>query len=397
MVTRREFGAALAALPLFAADGRKKKVAAIVTEYRHYSHADVIVGRLLAGYSPNAKHMKSRTQVVSMYTDQTPQNDMSRDLAARNGFTLYKTIEEAITLGTGKVAVDAVVFVGEHGNYPVTELGQKQYPRFELMSKILDVLEPHKSRIPVFCDKHLSYDWTKAKAMYDRVRKVGSPFMAGSSIPVTVRTPHLELPLGAKVDAAVCMGNGDEDAYGFHLLESLQCMVERRGSGETGVQWVERLGGDTVWSWMDGEGAWAKPLFEAAAQRQRNWQGELRDPARRPVLFVVQYSDGLKAAGLIIQRGASGWSWAGNVNGKVESTFFGLPDRSRPLPHFDGLVWCIEEMIVTGKPVYPVERTLLTTGTLAHLFQSKGKKARVETPELGITYKAPAKAWFQTA
>ncbi|MCC6588563.1 MAG: hypothetical protein IT168_17850 [Bryobacterales bacterium] len=393
---RRQFVGALAAAPLLGAP-KRKTVAAIVTEYRHYSHADVVIGRLLAGYSPNAKHMLPRTHVVSMYTDQVPNNDMSRDLSARNGFKIYDTIEQAITLGTGKVAVDAVVFVGEHGNYPTTPLGQKQYPRFELMSKILDVLEPQKAKIPIFSDKHLSYDWTKAKTMYDRVKKLGSPFMAGSSIPVTIRTPDVVIPPGARIDAAVAMGNGDEDAYGFHLLESLQCMVERRGDGETGVQWVHRLAGEEAINWINGEGAWSKPLFEAAAQRQPKWSGELTDPVRRPVLFIVQYKDGLKAAGLILQRGASSWSWAGNVNGKLESTYFGLPDRSRPLPHFDGLVWCIEEMIVTGKPVYPVERTLLTTGTLAHLFQSKGKHARVETPELAITYRPPAKPWYQHA
>lgn len=398
MLSRRRFTTSVAALPLAAAPVKKKTVAAIVTEYRHYSHADVIVGRLLAGYSPNGQHTLPRTRVVSLYTDQVPPNDMSRDLAARNGFRLVETIREAITLNSGKVAVDAIVFVGEHGNYPVNALGQKLYPRFELMSQIVDVLESHRAPIPIFCDKHLSYDWQKAKTIYERVKKLGSPFMAGSSIPVTIRTPNIEIPLGAKVDAAVCLGNGDEDAYGFHLLEALQCMVERRGAGETGIEWVERLGGDAAFAYLDSPaGAWAKTLFTAAIERQPQWEGGFNDPARRPVLFLLQYRDGLKAAGLIVQRGASGWSWAGNVNGKIESTFFGLPNRSRPLPHFDGLVACIEEMIVTGKPRYPVERTLLTTGALAHLFLSKGRQARVDTPGLGIVYRPPAKAWYQTA
>ncbi len=404
-MTRRQFGV-LPALPLLGAGHAaaqaaepRKKVAAIVTEYRHYSHADVVVGRLLAGYSPNGIHMPHRTQVVSMYTDQVPQNDMSRDLAARNGFKIFPTIEQALTMGAGKFAVDAVVFVGEHGNYPQNELGQKMYPRFELMSQILDVIEAQKVKVPVFCDKHLSYSWEKAHKMFTRVRSLGLPFMAGSSIPVTPRTPRYEVPFGAKLDTAVCLGHGDDDAYGFHLLESLQCMVERRAGGETGIAAVQRYDGDAVWEWMDGEGSWSAPLFEAAAQRQPNWTAadKLKERAKRPILYRLQYRDGLKAAGLILTPSGASWTFAGNVNGALQSTRFGPAERTRPLPHFDGFVRCIEELIITGKPVYPAERTLLTTGALAFLFQSKGNKGKVDTPELSVTYKAPEHTWFQTA
>src|SRR5215468_5340193 len=118
---------------------------------------------------------------------------MSRDLAARHGFHIYPTIREALTLGGAKLAVDAVVFVGEHGNYPTNELGQKMYPRYELFTQILDVYEQGGRVVPTFFDKHLSYSWEKAKAIYQRVRKLNVPMMAGSSIPVTPRTPELEI------------------------------------------------------------------------------------------------------------------------------------------------------------------------------------------------------------
>jgi len=74
---------------------------------------------------------------------------------------------------------------------------------------------------------------------------------------------------------------------------------------------------------------------------------------------------------------------------------FGPRERTRPLPHFDGLVRCIEEMFITGKPQYPVERTLLTTGMLAFLFESKRVRKTVETPALDVAYRAPAHAYFQ--
>ena len=80
------------------------------------------------------------------------------------------------------------------------------------------------------------------------------------------------------------------------------------------------------------------------------------------------------------------------------ATHFGLPResaRSRPLAHFDGLVHCMEEMFITGKPLYPVERTLLTTCALSILFESRAWKKRIETRELNIVYSTPPDAYFQ--
>ena len=242
----------------------RKKVAAIVTEYRWYSHADVICGRLLGGYSANNVWKGPRTHLVSLYRAQTPSNDMGRDLSARHGFRIYPSIREALTLGGPKLAVDAVVFVGEHGKYPFNDIGQHLYPRFELFSEILDVYEASGKGVPTFFDKHLSYDWKKGKTLYDRVRKLGLPFMCGSSLPLTLRKPDVQPALNTPMSEAACIGHGPLEAYGFHLLEVMQCIVERRKGGETGVREVQMLRGDDIWSWLDGEGAWAKPLLEQA-------------------------------------------------------------------------------------------------------------------------------------
>ena len=387
MYTRRQ----LLAAPLLAA-AKKKTVAAIVTEYRHWSHADVVVGRLLGGYSVNNVYHESRSRVVSMFTHQTPPNqDMSRDLAARFGFKIYPTIEGALTLGGPKLAVDAVVFVGEHGNYPNNDVGQKLYPRYELFSQILDVYEKSGRGVPTFFDKHLSYSWEKAKEMYDRAARLKLPWMAGSSVPVTARTPPLEIALGTPVTEAVALGHGDLDAYGFHLLESLQCMVERRAGGETGVAAVEWVEGDAVQQWLDSAGGWTKPLREAA----RAAGGEPASASRNPVLFRLEYRDGLKAVAIMLSRGGNDRSVAARAGDRILATSFGPKERTRPLPHFDGLVYCIDEMFHTGKPLYPVERTLLTTGVLAKLFESRRAKRRLETPELAVAYKSPAKIFVQ--
>jgi hypothetical protein len=63
--------------------------------------------------------------------------------------------------------------------------------------------------------------------------------------------------------------------------------------------------------------------------------------------------------------------------------------------HFTYLVKGIDSMVQTGHPTWPVERTLLTSGTLNALMTSKleGGK-RLETPYLLLHYES-AWAWQQ--
>jgi hypothetical protein len=378
----------------------KPRVAAIVTEYRYYSHADVICGRILEGYHPNNQRQEPRTRIVSMYTDQIAEKDMSRDLAAKHGFKIYPTIAEALTLGGDRLAVDAVLLIGEHGKYPLNEKGQKLYPRYDLFQQIAAVFRKSRRSTPLFSDKHLSYSWENAHAMYREARELKAPFMAGSSIPVTVRVPELELPAGCRIEHAVSVGYGDNDAYGFHTLETLQCMVERRQGGETGIAAVHWMEGDAVWKWRDGEGRWSAPLLDAAlATSPKTKPGKPEQNAPRPVVFVLDYRDGLRTATYMLNGHSQGFLFSAKLKDRPQpvASHFGFVKQGRALPHFDGLVRCIEEMFVTGKPVYPVERTLLTTGALALLFDSKMQKGRLATPQLDIRYRAPEHTWFQRA
>ena len=383
-MTRRDL---LAATPLLLRAQAKPRVAAIVTEYRHWSHADVVVGRLLGGCSPNGKHRPNRCQVVSLYAAQSPAGtDMVPDLAARFGFTVYPAIAEALTLGGSALAVDAVVFIGEHGNYPANDVGQKLYPRYELFSQILDVYEKSGRSVPTFFDKHLSYSWEKAEAMFRRARKLNFPFLLGSSIPVSVRFPEMDLPLGTPLSGAVAVAYGDPDAYGFHTLEALQSVVERRRGGETGIRRVDFKQGAAAWEWMRQH---HRALWDAAWSRVPEAAGSLFDSAGRdanPALFILEYRDGL-TAGALITRLCQHWTVAVQpVGGAILSTRFGGPEIRRPLPHFDGLVDCMEEMFITRKEPYPPERTLLTTGALAYGFAAKRAGAAVDTPGLAVSY-----------
>ena len=60
-----------------------------------------------------------------------------------------------------------------------------------------------------------------------------------------------------------------------------------------------------------------------------------------------------------------------------------------PHPHFVYMGLNIQEMFLTGKPQYPVERTLLTSGALDALMESRYRgHVRIETPHLDVRYRS---------
>ncbi len=149
-----------------------------------------------------------------MYTDQVPKNDLSRALAEKHGFRICETIDEAITQGTGKVQVAGILCIGEQGDYPLTtDTQQKMYPRRRLFDAIAASFREAGPVVPVFNDKHLSYNFADAKHMYDTAREMGIPLMAGSSLPVTWRRPAIALPMGCEIEAAISVGYGGLEPY----------------------------------------------------------------------------------------------------------------------------------------------------------------------------------------
>ena len=213
----------------------------MVTEYRHNSHADVVIGKYLEGFRQNGQPPGPRSKIVSMYTAQVPKNDMSREMSKKHNVPIYPTIWETLTLGGDQLAVDGVLLIGEHGQYPWNEKGQHLYPRYELFLEITDVFRASRKSVPVFSDKHLSYSWLKARRMVDIAKELKFPFMAGSSIPVRLSSRRRRPGVGRESEARGIYFYGDPDAYGFHLLEGLQCMVERREGGETGVKAIQYI------------------------------------------------------------------------------------------------------------------------------------------------------------
>src|SRR5207253_2843018 len=160
-----------------------RNVAVLATAYFHNSHSDVIASRLLQTVTLDGKGMDSPLKLVSLYTDQRPENDISRLLAASHRFRLSPTIEDALTLGTGRLAVDGVLLIAEHGDYPKSPTGNIQYPKSRFWKDTLKVFRASGRVVPVFIDKHLADNWTDAKYIYDTARELNVPLMAGSSLP----------------------------------------------------------------------------------------------------------------------------------------------------------------------------------------------------------------------
>src|SRR5689334_921841 len=117
----------------------RKKAAMIITEVRRHSHGQHFLDRFLEGYGWHGEHHHPEVDLVSLYVDQFPENDLSRERSKRFNRPIYPTIAEALTLGGSKLAVDGVIIIGEHGKYPRNHRNQTLYPRHEFMKQTVAV------------------------------------------------------------------------------------------------------------------------------------------------------------------------------------------------------------------------------------------------------------------
>ncbi|MGM0507412.1 MAG: hypothetical protein ACQER4_09540 [Bacteroidota bacterium] len=365
------------------------RIALITTVYRPGSHADKVGSKFFLGIPTDEEVESPGVQIVSVWIDQTGDDDLGAEMAERNGARLCSTIEEALTLGGDGLAVDGVLYIGEHGDYPKSRLGVKMQPRLNHLEQIFRVFDATGCSVPVFSDKYIANSWLDAKWVYDRSMDLGVPLMAGSSLPYCRRNPVLDHPLGTTITEAVAIGPGDLDSYGIHILEMLQCMVERRSGGETGVYSVQGLKGDAVWKAIDA-GEISMELLEEACKRIPDRSDEqMRDVVRDPVALRIRYNDGLEAAILILDEYVnSSLVYAARADDEMVATEFKLS----PPPvnaHFSYMALNIREFFQNGgRPPVQIERNLLTNGVLDMGFRSLvlGKGTERRTPFLDMAY-----------
>jgi hypothetical protein len=400
-------GGASAPLP---GERPRKKLAIITTVWRYLSHAQHMGDRFLIGYPLRGRWHQPAIDVTALYVDQRPAGDQSAERASTFGFKVYPTIAETIRCGGPRVAVDGILIIGEHGDYPRNQKGQILYPRYEFFREVARVFESDGRAVPVFNDKHLSYSFAKAQEMVDTSRRLNFPLLAGSSLPVTWRLPPIELPLDCLIDHALVVGAGSSDAMDFHALEALQCMVERRRGGETGVKAVQLISGESVWE-AGRRGRWPRELLEAALSRSNSLQGlttldgrtqnlltggAISRLVRSPSAYLIDYIDGTHATLLMLNGAVSDFTFAAKVRGsdRIFSTQFLLPPNPN-VAYSACLMHKVEEMIETRHAPYPVERTLLVSGVLESCLDSRAKaEQRLATPHLAVHYPAPRSSQF---
>lgn len=366
------------------------RVAGIGTQYFKNSHCDVIFTKIMEGWD-HLGFEGPKLQLVSMYVEQKTDNDLSSTKSKANDVPIYNNIEGALTLGTQKLQCDAVLSIAEHGHYEIDPIAhQRKYPRRRFFDAIADVFQKTRTVVPIFNDKHLSWNWKDAKAMYDRARAMKIPMQAGSSLPFTWRYPNSKIPVGSRIKTITGVAFGGLESYGFHALETIQCLMERRQGGETGVKSIQAYPYDQMWE-AEKAGRWSRMAVTNALQAAGKSADDLESRLRKEdsSIYVIDYLDGTKAVCCMFNGITDEMSVAVEFEDdrKLLSQWFKM-ELTYPYRHFEQLVRGIDHFFHTGREHTPLERTLLTTGILTRAVSSHFAGGRkYTTPELAIKYR----------
>ncbi len=380
---------------------RKPRIAVVTTYWAATnSHADWMVNKLIDGYWWNSAHTPSQIEIVSVYIHQIETSGLGVKVCKAKNIPIFKTVGETLTLGGTELAVDGVVIVGEHGNFPKTMKGQWLLPRWWMYSQVISVFEKSKRSVPVFNDKHLSYNWDEAKWMFNKSRELNFPLSGGSGVPTYYRNPEIELENNTPITASVVVGNAPDEGALFHCIDTLQAFVERRNGGETGVRSVKYIKGPDAWKWTENN-PWAGNLLESIRKKLNLKPGYYQELPRMNV-SIIEYNDGTKAA--IYADRIPEWHFAADIKGKSEPTMIsmvGFPGPFSQYHAFNAQPHWIVEMMVSKKEPFNAERLLLSTGILSNLLDSSWEDGvylpigrDVDTPFLNMSYRPTRGAQF---
>ena len=389
-----------AGLPIRTHSGAKR-LAILASRWTPASPARQVADRFLIGFPREGKWRRPAMDVVSAYVDQTPDADQSRERAAEFGFRIYPSVAETLRCGGDRLAVDGVLMLAGQGDDSGSSPSGSDW-----LEPMMRVFEEDRRAVPVYWDEPLGL--AQARKMVEASRQLKFPVLVGTTLPMTWRLPPLDLPAGCRVEQALMVGIGFGRSDRYRALETLQAMVERRSGGETGVRSVRSVEGQAVW--RDGSsGGWSRELLQAAVARSDFLQGEtLKDGRPRdlvkggelprlvehPEACLVDYSDGMQAAVLMLNGAVGDFTFAARLRdlSEVPSTQFLLP----PEPNRAGstcLAARIEDLIQTGRsPVRP-ERAWVAAGILDRWMESQEKGGlTLETPELTLEYRPSAES-----
>jgi hypothetical protein len=366
------------------------------------SHADWIVNKLIDGYWWHGAYTPSRVEVVSVYINQYDTSLLGQKVCKAKNIPIYKTVGEAVTLGGSELAVDGVVIVCEHGNYPTDLKGHWLLPRWWIYQQVIRVFEQSKRSVPVFNDKHLSYNWDDAKWMFDKSRELNFPLSGGSSIPIYFRKPEMELAVDTPLRNSIVVGDAPDEGAIFHCIDTLQAFVDRRKGGETGVRSVQSIRGPETWQWVE-RTPWAGRLLEAVRKKFDLAPAYFQN-GKQSNVCIVEYNDGTNGA--VISGSGVGWTFAGDIEGQKEPAIISMLGFPGPISQYHAANahehWLIE-MMLTRKEPFNAERLLLSTGITNYYMDSNWQDGRfspvgrrIETPYMNMSYRSTHGPMFET-
>jgi len=355
------------------------KIAVLSTEFHPASHTDVIVSRWLEPFLNDHLYGWSApsSRIASFYVAQRKMtSDLTNAVTARYGIPSFDSISGALTLGGDELAVDAVMLIAEHGDYPENEFHQKLYPRKEFFDQMVEVFRRSGRVVPVFFDKHLSWNTEWIEEMTSTVRALQIPFFAGSSIPFSLPESLETIPPATPFEEVVSVYCNAVESYLFHSAEFVESVVERRNSQDPGIAEIKAWEGEAVWqavyrgefSWELLEAACASSSAEhlAAIRTHRAARGQ-------PVYaFQVQYRDGLKVTHFMQKDVVRKWCLGARIAGQdhlLSGTVLSS-GADHYYPHFARLCRQIEDFFLTGRSPVPISRIWTTSMITAWAMQA---------------------------
>jgi hypothetical protein len=245
-------------------------------------------------------------------------------------------------------------------------------------------------------------------------RRLGFPFLAGSSLPVTWRLPAIDMPFDVPLVESVCVAYGGVDSYDFHGLETAQCMSERRKGGEVGISSVHAVRGTKLWEILSqADRAVTRRLMVAALCCSHNLPVEGGYPTDRITFewarqalantlgYLIEHRDGFRTSMFLAPSPVRDFNYAGlrRDNNEIVACQMYLPmpgQSATTADFFNPLVRHIETMILENRAPYPVERTLLTSGMVIGGVESLHRgEVPVPTPEMEVRYQGPRESHFR--
>ena len=358
------------------------KLAFLLEEVSAPSPGQQLLDRFLSGYPVDgAWRTPAIETTVSAYQLLTgAENELERR-AIEYGLVVARTAEQAAQ------GADAVVVVPRRPGAVANEF----------LNRI--ALEQAAPGAACFIHGTLANSLAGARALTDLARSRQIALLAGTPMAVTWRLPAVPIPKASTIRRAVMVVQGTAPGAELHALDGLLPILEPRAGGESGVRHLQLLEGREVWRAGD-RGGWSPRLLAAAISRSNSPQGDpmldgrtqdlfglglIPKLARSPRAWILTHADGCTSALLVLDGVVNDFNYAVELaDGGVHSAqLFRAPPPAEH--HFSLLAAVVEEFLQSGRPAWPIERSLLTAGLLETMSRPGSRRpGGVATPDLTV-------------